>query len=445
MLVRLIFLFFLFLPQFVFANGLKLVSDAEIENVLDDIAAPLIKQAQKFNPSFRDHVKFHLIDDSTVNAFVIGSDDVFINLGLLTKFNDPSMVAFVIAHEFGHIIAGHITSRNINLQKTQQNIILSTLFGLAISALSPDSGLAIISGGVHVGERSFLAKARQNEASADEIAARILKNAGYPLNGMLKASEFMASHMRIHKQDINPYLMTHPMSEQRLEMARNFVNKNKSFKGHMSENLIKRFNRIIAKIYANQQPVDVVFESYKTKFPNDEKLQKYVLAIAHDRKFETEKSLNLINKLLESEPKNPFLHEMLGEIHYRNRDIKNAVQSFDKALQIDQSLLATRLSAAVAKIHLGEIASKDHIKQAIEDLNYIIKNNSGNIFALEQLAKAHGMLGQIGLFHYFKAEIAFKNEHFEQAKHELKEAKKHSDAPMVKIRDLEHAIFEQRL
>ena len=80
---------------------------------------------------------------------------VFIALGDENNTNaekQKSMEAFVIAHEVGHIMGGHLARLNIahdNYKKTQ---FISQLFGVAIGALTKDSAAtgAIFSGGKQI-------------------------------------------------------------------------------------------------------------------------------------------------------------------------------------------------------------------------------------------------------------------------------------------------------
>ena len=97
------FLLWLAMPLSAMAFGL--VRDSEIENFLQDLSAPIFKAAGYK----RDEIKFFVIGDDSINAFVIGGNRIFIHSGLITKASSPEQVAGVIAHELGHIIAGHVS------------------------------------------------------------------------------------------------------------------------------------------------------------------------------------------------------------------------------------------------------------------------------------------------------------------------------------------------
>ncbi len=80
------------------------IRDAEIEEFLRDVTIPIAKAADlNYN-----NIKIFIIKDSNINAFVSGGQNIFINTGLITKFKKPGAIIGVIAHEIGHIKAGHL-------------------------------------------------------------------------------------------------------------------------------------------------------------------------------------------------------------------------------------------------------------------------------------------------------------------------------------------------
>ena len=101
-LLALFITLFIFLKNSnVFANYIR---DTEIEFTIDSWSRPIF-EAANINPN---EIKIHIIADKKINAFVIDGNNMFINTGLITKAGSASGVIGVIAHETGHIAAGHI-------------------------------------------------------------------------------------------------------------------------------------------------------------------------------------------------------------------------------------------------------------------------------------------------------------------------------------------------
>ena len=90
---------------------LSLIRDAEIENTLRVFAAPIFKAADL---DFKS-VQMHIVNDNTLNAFVTKGQHIFFNTGLLIKAENAGQVMGVIAHETGHITAGHLVRMHQNL------------------------------------------------------------------------------------------------------------------------------------------------------------------------------------------------------------------------------------------------------------------------------------------------------------------------------------------
>ena len=87
------------------AQGLPLVRDAEIEQLLREYTQPMLKTAglQKQN------VQVVIINDRAFNAFVADGRRIFVNAGALMEAKTPNQIIGVLAHETGHIAGGHLS------------------------------------------------------------------------------------------------------------------------------------------------------------------------------------------------------------------------------------------------------------------------------------------------------------------------------------------------
>ena len=88
------------------AAAVSLIRDADIENALDELAAPILRAAG-LNPN---RMRILVVNDSSLNAFVISNDVIFMHSGLLLRLESAAQVQAVIAHEAAHIVNGHILS-----------------------------------------------------------------------------------------------------------------------------------------------------------------------------------------------------------------------------------------------------------------------------------------------------------------------------------------------
>ena len=123
-----------------------------------------------------------MIDDSSMNAFVIDADSIFIHSGLILRMDTPAMLQSVIAHEAAHIANGHLMRRPINARNARTAAALGT-------ALAAVAGAAAGSGEFAVGAaaglqgaalRSFFSHTRAEENAADASGMRFLRAAPSP-------------------------------------------------------------------------------------------------------------------------------------------------------------------------------------------------------------------------------------------------------------------------
>ncbi len=126
-------------------NRIRLVRDAEIENIIRSYATPIFNAAGLSG----DAVNIHLVRDNRLNAFVAGGQRLFINTGLLIRAETANEVIGVIAHEAGHIAGGHLARIQEELRNAELKSILAAVIGVAVGAATGDGAAAgtIIRGG----------------------------------------------------------------------------------------------------------------------------------------------------------------------------------------------------------------------------------------------------------------------------------------------------------
>ena len=87
------------------ASAQSLIRDAEIEETLRIYENPLIDAAGLR----REDVRIYIVNEDTVNAFVVNGQNIFIHTGLIMRANTPNEIIGVLAHETGHIAGGHLS------------------------------------------------------------------------------------------------------------------------------------------------------------------------------------------------------------------------------------------------------------------------------------------------------------------------------------------------
>jgi len=150
--------------------AITLLRDPGIEYGLTELALPVLRAAG-LNAR---RVRVLVVNDDSFNAFVIDSQTIFVNYGLILKTKNAAMLQAVIAHEAAHIANGHIARRMGNFQNAR------TLAGLgaALAVIAAAAGAGDAAAGIALGtsssaQRAFLKHTRAEEAAADRSAAKI--------------------------------------------------------------------------------------------------------------------------------------------------------------------------------------------------------------------------------------------------------------------------------
>ena len=198
-------LFFILISQSVAAG---LIRDTELEIGLQELAAPLVRAAG-FE---QDSIDFRIIIDSSYNAFVAGKMSVYLHSGLLLDAKSPEEILGVIAHELGHIKAGHVPRRDEIIRDASSAGTLAALAAIAMAAGGAPSnavvGVAI--GGTDRARRSMLQSFRYDEAIADELGLEYLQKAGITSAGLEQMMRRLASQRALPESHQSQYYRTHP-------------------------------------------------------------------------------------------------------------------------------------------------------------------------------------------------------------------------------------------
>ena len=195
------------------AHAISLLRDADMEHALKQLASPVIRAAG-LNPN---RIKVLVVNDSSLNAFVVSNDAIFLHYGLINKLDSAAMIQGVIAHEAAHIANGHIARRMTNFANSQTIAGLGMALAAAVAATGNKkaaSGIAL--GTASTARRAFLGHTREEESAADQSAVRYMKSAGASPEGLLDTLKIFSGQETLNLNRQAPYMRSHPLSRDRL-------------------------------------------------------------------------------------------------------------------------------------------------------------------------------------------------------------------------------------
>ncbi len=404
-------------PALAQGRPLQFIRDAEIESIIRLYATPLF-QVAGLDPNAID---VYLVNDKSINAFVAGGQNLFINTGLLMAAEDPLEVIGVIAHETGHIVGGHISQRGGVIGDATALVIASYILGIlgAIASGRGEVAQAVISGGSDLALKGLLSFTRQQEQSADQAALRFLNGAGLSPRGLLTFMEKLRGQEVLLAANQDPYLSTHPLTTDRIDfLARETA---------ASPNADKPAPAVFKELHARMRAKLIGFLDSRAAVnrvypPDDQSLPaRYAHAILEYREGQIAKALTLIDALLTDNPNDPYFLEMKGQMLFEYGRIAEALPVYDKAVSILPDASQIRIMLARSQIELN---SRDLDGKAIRNLELVLVAEPRNSFAWRLIATAYGRSGNDGMAALALAEAALWRGEYEDSQSHAERAMK---------------------
>ena len=370
-----LFLMLLLLGKNVFA--LSVIRDSEIEDVLSNYLHQIFK-AVNLPP---ENAEVVLINDPSINAFVAGGQTIFVHTGLITSSKSADDLVFVLSHETGHIVGGHITRGMAAMEKAQTTALISTLMGglLAVAAGRPDAGIAVMLGSQSSAMGSFAGYRQTEESSADRVAVDVVKKLGYSMQGFTNVMKEIQAQERLNADEFQNYMRTHPMTGDRRQNLQRFVDKAGPTKND------KNFSRIKAKLSGFLWEPKQVRQKYAGTSNDD----LYARAIADYRDHKVDNALKTLAGLIKSEPNNVYLYELKGQFEFETGLLDAAVADYKQAVQLLPDAALVRISYAQSLLERGKSGDAE---VALDNLNHATLTESDSPLVWQLMAKAYDRL-----------------------------------------------------
>lgn len=410
------------MPQNVaFGKPLSLIRDSEIENYL------LVQTRRLFKTAglSETNAQIVLVNDTTLNAFVVGGTTMFVHTGLLLNATHSDQVTGVLAHETGHLMAGHILRAQGAYAQMQRTTLASTLLGIlaAMASGRGDVGLAVMLGGMNTAQGFFSAYQQSEESSADQAALSLLNKNHIASAGFLEMMKIIQQQERIDIDENTSYLRTHPLTKDRIA----FIERNANTYPRQDD---EAFLLLKAKLYAFVNDPQRTFATYN----DDTDASHYAYAIAYFKQTEIEKSLQELDILLQRNPSNPYFYELRGQILFETGKIAQAIISYQKAVDLLPADTLIRCALAHALIESNQ---PDNDKKAQKHIDFILAHDEHLPQAWRLQSILYGRTGKTAEADYALAEYFASVGDIPQALGKIERAQKDLPHDSVKYRKLE--------
>jgi len=370
-----------------------LLRDPDIEHGLNKVAEPIFKAAG-LGATRMDIV---LIDDRSLNAFVVDHGNIFIHSGLLLKMDTAAMLQAVIAHEAAHITNGHLARRPVNLRnaRTAAGIGMALAAAAAVASGAGEAAGAAALGASNTAMRMFFVHTRSEENAADQTGMRYLARAGVDPQGMVEVMDIFRGQEMLSAARQDPYARTHPLSRDRYRV-------------------VQRLAEAHAGAARENDEVEYWFQRAKGKLSAFERSPKWTLnrvgesgyadiaamreAVAYHRRSDLARAAGAIDRAIAARPNDPYYHELKGQIMIESRRFDAAVAAYGKAASLAPE------NALILGAYGRALLAAERVRDAVTYLERAHARDGRDPRVLRDLAQAHARLGNRGMASLMTAE-----------------------------------------
>jgi len=365
--------------------ALTLLRDPGIEHGLTQLAMPVLRAAG-LNAQ---RVRVLVVNDHRFNAFVVDSQTIFVNYGLILKTDSAAMLQAVIAHEAAHIANGHIARRMGNYQNART---LSGL-GAALAVVAAAAGAGSAAGGIALGtassaQRGFLKHTRAEEAAADRSAASYLHRSEISARGLIDLHQAFEGQELLSVSRQDPYMQSHPLSRDRIRAAQAFVAANGDT-APPNPNADYWYARVRGKLSAFTRSPKWTMRRATGESARDVRLMRE--AVAHHRDHQLAAARRSINAALKLRPDDAYYYDLKGQIEMENRQWNGAVRAYAKALELAPREPLIRAGYGRALMAAGQT------RAGLEALEKARSREYRDTRLLRDLSLAYAKVGQDGM------------------------------------------------
>jgi predicted Zn-dependent protease len=386
------------------SRGLPIIRDTEIENLLRDYAAPILRAAGLA----KQNVRIVILNDRTFNAFVMDGRHIFINAGALFDAKTPNEVIGVFAHETGHLAGGHLLRLREELARAQTASIIALLAGVgaavagARSGAGGNIGVPAIMAPQSAIQRSLLAYVRTQEDQADHAGVKFLTATGQSAKGMLDLFKRLGNESLFNSRYVDPYLQSHPMPPERVAALEALAKASPYFDRKDSAELQLRHDMMRAKLSGFLDRPDTVARRYPL---SDHSLPaRYARAISTYRHGDARDAVAQIDGLIQAQPNNPYFYELKGQTLMDGGHPAEAIAPLRHAVALAHGAPLIEILLGQALVATNVTKNAD---EAVPLLRAALSREPEAPDAYAQLAMAYGRKGDLAQADLAAAQAAF--------------------------------------
>lgn len=185
-------------------NELKLSTDKELVARVERIGSRLASFSDRQELDYH----FYVLADDEVNAFALPGGYIYIYEGLCEKLDSDDKIAFVLAHEIGHVAARHSVKR-------MQGSVAANLLILASTQVQSSGNIDPTTGAMLTINTLMSGYSQEDELMADSLAVKYSKLAGFDAKSGIDVMKTLKAEQKKKIVQMS-YFKTHPHTHRRI-------------------------------------------------------------------------------------------------------------------------------------------------------------------------------------------------------------------------------------
>jgi predicted Zn-dependent protease len=375
------------------------------------------------------------INNPSMNAFAVPGGVIGIHTGLFRYAKSEHQLSSVLAHEIAHLSQRHFARRVEAQRKNTAATLAGMLASLVLAAtVGGDAGLAGLTASQAASQQSSLNYSRQNEQEADRLGLKTMVSAGMDPRAMSAMFEEMLRITRYTGSRPPEFLLTHPLTENRVADARNRINQlpPRQYLDNLEFHLMRA--RALIAIDNNASVSLNRFQHELQGNTLNSQAARYGVVLSYIALGNYTKAKESLKLLLQKSPNN--LTYQMADI-----DLDRAQKKYDRAISKTKKLLAYRSDSYPLRISLAESYLKaNRYLESEQMLDTLTLSHPNSPEVWFQLAEVRGLAGNISGVHQARARYFILNGVFDQARDQLGYARK------LLVNDFKQtAIIDQQL
>lgn len=340
-----------------------------------------------------------IISSKQMNAFSAPGGIIGVNDGIFLYADTQNELAAIIAHELGHLSQRHFAREQGERKQASIPSLAGLLAGIVLLATSgSDAGIAAITAGQAAGQAEMLHFSRQREEEADRAGIKTLEAAGLDPRAMPEMFEKLQQISRYDDQ-IPEFLMTHPVTKQRIAEAYNLIGNYPKKHYPLSLDFQMMRARVIVHMSRTvQSAIAKMRAGLNDTNPVKQAGSEYGLALALSEADRSAEALKYINGLLKQHPDNITLTIAKAKIESRAEHYDKADKILKSALEIAPE------NYPLSMAYASTLLKANHPKEAVKVLEPLTDKRHDDVDLWYQLAEAYGLADNIVGVHEARAE-----------------------------------------